>query len=242
MTTVSKIKLHVVEPIRDDFTIMDIAEKSAPGSWLNVFEQAKDELKDISEIVGEQEAKYGRIFPNKQDIFAAFQLTKLSDVKVVLVGQDPYHSTNPQGNPVAMGLSFSVRRGEKVPPSLLNIYTELENSVPGFKRPLHGDLSKWAAKEGVLLLNSALSVNAGMPGSHGQIWMGFIRHIMKKPSSNIIQNVFLFCGANSPRVSSHSLANAVIYSKPPTLVPSPQKGFFWLWPFSNYQRTTRKLG
>ena len=225
MTTVSKIKLHVVEPIRDDFTIMDIAEKSAPGSWLNVFEQANDELKDISEIVGEQEAKYGRIFPNKQDIFAAFQLTKLSDVKVVLVGQDPYHSTNPQGNPVAMGLSFSVRRGEKVPPSLLNIYTELENSVPGFKRPLHGDLSKWAAKEGVLLLNSALSVNAGMPGSHGKYGWVLSSHIIEAVIEHNPKCIFILWGKFAQSLESLIGERSHIL-KAATLVPSPPKEVF----------------
>lgn len=99
------------------------------------------------------------IYPPKEEIFAAFQLTSLENTKVVILGQDPYHGEK-QGN----GLAFSVNRGIKIPPSLRNIYKELEDDL-GITAADHGDLSAWA-REGVLLLNSCLSVEAGKANSH----------------------------------------------------------------------------
>lgn len=101
----------------------------------------------------------GEVYPPSNLIFNAFNLTPFDSVKVVILGQDPYH-----GKGQAMGLSFSVPRGVKVPPSLVNIYKELQDDL-GISPPNHGDLSGWA-RQGVLLLNSSLSVSAGLPNSH----------------------------------------------------------------------------
>ncbi|BCX78776.1 uracil-DNA glycosylase [Campylobacter sp. 19-13652] len=101
----------------------------------------------------------GRVYPPSSLIFNAFNLTPFDSVKAVILGQDPYHGENQ-----AMGLSFSVPRGVKVPPSLANIYKELQDDL-GIAPPNHGDLSSWA-RQGVLLLNATLSVAAGAPNSH----------------------------------------------------------------------------
>src|SRR5690606_20364229 len=104
------------------------------------------------------------IFPAQESFFAAFHATPLDRVKVVILGQDPYH-----GAEQAVGLSFSVPRGVKPPPSLQNIFRELQSDL-GISRPNHGCLDRWAA-QGVLLLNNVLSVEAGKAGSHaGHGW------------------------------------------------------------------------
>ncbi|MCR4673507.1 MAG: uracil-DNA glycosylase [Lachnospiraceae bacterium] len=105
------------------------------------------------------EYETNQIFPPKEDIFNAFHYTDLPDVKVVIIGQDPYHDVGQ-----AHGLCFSVKPGVDVPPSLRNMYQELQDDV-GFEIPNHGCLTKWA-KEGVLLLNNVLTVRAHEPGSH----------------------------------------------------------------------------
>src|SRR3954469_1423350 len=100
------------------------------------------------------------IYPKSTDIFAAFTKTPFDKVKVVIIGQDPYHGPNQ-----AHGLSFSVQKGVRVPPSLQNIYKELATDIPGFKIPNTGDLTEWA-EQGVLLLNATLTVRAAEAGSH----------------------------------------------------------------------------
>lgn len=108
------------------------------------------------------------IFPPGRLIFNAFDQTPFDQVKVVIIGQDPYH-----GSGQAMGLSFSVPAGVRVPPSLQNIYKELQREYPDFRIPGHGDLSYWA-KQGVLLLNASLTVEAGRAGSHRTLgWQRF---------------------------------------------------------------------
>lgn len=108
------------------------------------------------------------ICPAKNEIYRAFALTPLEKVKVVIIGQDPYHGEN-QAN----GLAFSVNKGQKIPPSLRNIYREISQNYPDFVIPDHGDLSAWA-EQGVLLLNSSLTVSQHKAGSHSKIgWHKF---------------------------------------------------------------------
>lgn len=113
------------------------------------------------------------IYPPSKQVFAAFELTHPDDVKVVIIGQDPYHEENE-----AMGLAFSVQDGVKIPPSLRNIFTELQNDI-GVIPPTSGNLTKWA-ENGVLLLNSVLTVNAHAANSHKYFeWQVLTREILK---------------------------------------------------------------
>jgi uracil-DNA glycosylase len=108
------------------------------------------------------------VFPAAADVFAAFALTPLDEVKVVLLGQDPYHDVGQ-----AHGLCFSVQPGVAPPPSLVNVYKELAADVPGFVRPAHGHLAFWA-RQGILMLNAVLTVQAHQPHSHkGRGWERF---------------------------------------------------------------------
>lgn len=133
-----------------------------PSSWLPALqaEFEKPYMLGLKAFL-QQEKKQGMVvYPKGNDIFNAFNLTPFNEVKVVILGQDPYH-----GAQQAHGLSFSVQKGVSIPPSLQNIYKELQTDIPGFKIPNHGDLSGWA-KQGVLLLNATLSVRANQAGSH----------------------------------------------------------------------------
>ena len=124
---------------------------------------AKPYFQKLMSFVAAERAA-GPVYPPPQDVFTALRLTPLEEVRVMILGQDPYH-----GAGQAYGLAFSVRPGVKVPPSLVNIYKELHSDV-GVEIPNHGDLRAWAA-QGVLLLNAVLTVRAGEAGSHaGKGW------------------------------------------------------------------------
>ena len=130
----------------------------------------------------------GKVYPPNDLIFNAFNLTPLDRVKAVILGQDPYHGENQ-----AMGLSFSVPKGVRVPPSLQNIYREIFDDI-GVREPNLGDLTYWA-KQGVLLLNSTLSVAAGQPNSHCDFgWQGFTDGVIRTVSNNVSNVVFMLWG------------------------------------------------
>lgn len=125
-------------------------------------------------------------------MFSAFEYTNIEDVKVVILGQDPYHDDNQ-----AHGLAFSVKHGVSVPPSLRNIYKELSNSVDSFTIPPHGNLVPWA-KQGVFLLNTTLTVEAHKPNSHKDIgWGTFTDSVIKTISSNGENVVFMLWGGHA---------------------------------------------
>ena len=131
------------------------------------------------------------IYPSMYDIFNSMKFTSLDNVKVVLLGQDPYHN---QGQ--AMGLSFSVPKGVDKPPSLVNMFKELKAET-GIEPPPHGDLTGWA-KQGVLLLNTVLTVREHQANSHkGMGWEAFTDSIIKKISDNKEHVVFLLWGGNA---------------------------------------------
>ncbi len=137
------------------------ALKTIGGGWEDVIgrETQKPYLRALEDFLKEEQAAEKTIYPAQEDLFAALRLTPLSSVKVVILGQDPYH-----GPEQAHGLSFSVRKGVRPPPSLKNIYKEIVRST-GAAMPETGDLTGWA-RQGVLLLNATLTVEAGMAGSH----------------------------------------------------------------------------
>jgi len=131
------------------------------GSWKNALakEFTKPYFVELAHFVAGARAR-GTVFPPPEDVFSAFRFTPLEDVKVMILGQDPYIHAGE-----AHGLCFSVRRGIKVPPSLVRVYTVLEKTEPGFRRPRHGYLEEWA-RRGVFMLNAVLTVDAGKSNSH----------------------------------------------------------------------------
>jgi uracil-DNA glycosylase len=130
-------------------------------------------------------------------VFNAFKLTPFHEVKVVILGQDPYHGANQ-----AHGLSFSVQKGVGIPPSLKNIYKELQVDIPGFNMPSHGDLSDWA-KKGVLLLNATLTVRANEPGSHQKMgWEQFTDKAIEALNAKKGGLVFILWGRHAQAKAS----------------------------------------
>ena len=167
------------------------------------------------------------IYPPKDYIFNALKLTPYKDVKVVIVGQDPYH-----GEGEAHGLSFSVQKGIKLPPSLKNIYKELNDDL-GIKPSEYGDLTKWA-KEGVLLLNAVLTVKKDTPASHQKLgWEPLTDYIIKKLNTKNEPIVFILWGnfARSKKVFITNPKHLVIESAHPSPF-SANHGFFGSKPFS----------
>ncbi|HHU17323.1 MAG TPA: uracil-DNA glycosylase [Clostridiales bacterium] len=143
-----------------------------------------------------QEYKTQIIFPSMYDIFNALKYTAYKDVKAVILGQDPYHEPNQ-----AHGLCFSVNRGFKKPPSLVNIFKELQNDL-GIQPPDHGCLEGWA-KQGVLLLNAVLTVRIGRANSHkGRGWEVFTDRVIELLNRREKPMVFLLWGANAKAKSS----------------------------------------
>lgn len=175
------------------------------------------------------------IYPPKEDIFAALKNTSFKDVKVVIVGQDPYH-----GEGEAMGLSFSVHDGIKLPPSLKNIYKELEDDL-GIKPVSSGDLTKWT-KQGVLLLNATLTVIKDTPNSHFKIgWDRFTDYVIKKINTKDEPVVFILWG-NFAKTKKSFITNPkhlIIESAHPSPF-SARNGFFGSKPFSKTNEFLKK--
>lgn len=150
-------------------------------------EFSKPYFKELCESFERESIEYN-VFPPPEQIFSVFSLTPFHRIKAVIIGQDPYH-----GFGQANGLCFSVSRGMKAPPSLKNIFRELNDDI-GIPAPQQGDLSNWA-KQGVFLLNAILSVRSGQPGSHrGLGWEIFTDAVIKKISDNSSHVVFLLWG------------------------------------------------
>ena len=166
-------------------------------------------------------------YPNSEDIFKALELTPFEKVKVVILGQDPYHGEN-QAN----GLAFSVHKDIKIPPSLRNIYKEL-NSDLGIPIPNHGDLTKWS-KEGVLLLNSILTVEPHKPASHRNIgWEEYTDQIIRSINNEKENIVFILWGNYAQDKGKHIDEKKHLVIKSPHPSPfSARKGFFGSKPFS----------
>lgn len=167
------------------------------------------------------------IYPDMYDIFNALHYTSYEDVKVVILGQDPYH-----GPKQAHGLSFSVQKGVRIPPSLVNIYKEL-NSDLGCSIPNHGDLTKWA-KQGVMLLNASLTVRASKPASHSKIgWQIFTDRIISLLNDRKEPVVFILWGNYA--ISKEKLITNDRHYIIKSVHPSPlsaSRGFFGSKPFS----------
>lgn len=169
--------------------------QSVPQSWRAALAPAlaTPEARRLGGFLQAEEAAGKRIYPPRGTRLAALELTPLEAVKVVILGQDPYH-----GPGQAHGLCFSVQRGVKVPPSLLNIYKELESDL-GLPRPDHGHLERWA-RQGVLLLNATLTVEEGKAGAHaGKGWEAITDAAVAAVAAKTEPCVFLLWGSHAKK-------------------------------------------
>jgi len=198
-------------------------------SWTEALAPIKSQpfFKQLLAFVKAERGSGKTIYPPHEQVFAALKLTEFKQVKVVILGQDPYHGTN-QAN----GLCFSVNPEQPLPPSLRNIYKELGNDLK-CTPPSNGDLSHWA-KQGVLLLNTVLTVEAGKANSHkGRGWEVFTDHIIKSLNHTSQPIVFLLWGSQAKAKSS--LINNpkhTILSAPHPSPLSAHRGFFGSHHFS----------
>lgn len=198
------------------------------GDWLEALkdEFKKDYYKQLFEKVNE-EYRTRLIFPPANDIFNAFHLTPLKDVKVVILGQDPYH-----GNNQAHGLCFSVKPEAEIPPSLVNIYKELHDDL-GCTIPDHGYLVKWA-KQGVLMLNTVLTVRAHQANSHRGIgWEEFTDAAIRVLNTQDRPIVFILWGrpAQMKKAMLNNPKHLILEAPHPSPLSS-YRGFFGSRPFS----------
>ena len=198
------------------------------GDWLEALkdEFKKDYYKQLFEKVNE-EYRTRLIFPPANDIFNAFHLTPLKDVKVVILGQDPYH-----GNNQAHGLCFSVKPEVEIPPSLVNIYKELHDDL-GCTIPDHGYLVKWA-KQGVLMLNTVLTVRAHLANSHRGIgWEEFTDAAIRVLNTQDRPIVFILWGrpAQMKKAMLNNPKHLILEAPHPSPLSS-YRGFFGSRPFS----------
>lgn len=175
----------------------------------------------------EQTYQTQTIYPTEQDVFTALKLTPYKNVKVVIFGQDPYHGPNQ-----AHGLAFSVNKQAKIPPSLRNIYKELVDDL-GVSKPTHGNLTKWA-EQGVLLLNTVLTVEGGQANSHrGLGWEKLTEEIIKKLNDHQESIVFILWGASARNYKKLiDLDKHRILEAPHPSPLSSFRGFFGSKPFS----------
>ena len=198
--------------------------------WKDVIGVEKEQLyfRHILQQVQNARDQGNIIYPPRNEIFSAFQLTEFEQVKVVILGQDPYHGPNQ-----AHGLAFSVKPGVAVPPSLVNMYKELAADIEGFKIPNHGYLVPWA-QQGVLLLNTVLTVEQGKAHSHANFgWETFTDRVIAALNGQRDNVVFLLWGSHAQKKGQYiDRGRHLVLSAPHPSPLSAHRGFFGCRHFS----------
>ncbi|MGR5093368.1 uracil-DNA glycosylase [Vibrio maritimus] len=209
-------------------------------TWQDVIGKEKQQayLQQTLEFVEQQRGAGKIIYPPASDVFNAFQFTEFADVNVVILGQDPYHGPNQ-----AHGLCFSVLPGVKTPPSLVNMYKELAQDIPEFEIPGHGYLKSWA-DQGVLLLNTVLTVEQGQAHSHAKLgWETFTDRVIEALNQNSENIIFLLWGAHAQKKGSmiDRQRHHVLTAPHPSPL-SARRGFFGCGHFSKTNQLLEELG
>ncbi|RRS10198.1 uracil-DNA glycosylase [Pseudoalteromonas sp. J010] len=209
-------------------------------TWSDVLGQEKQQgyFKQTMEYVAERRAQGVNVFPPQEQVFEAFKVTPFGQVKVVILGQDPYHGPNQ-----AHGLCFSVLPGIKPPPSLNNMYKELLQDIEGFTVPNHGYLIDWA-KQGVLLLNTVLTVEQGQAHSHKSLgWERFTDVVIEKLNANSEGIIFLLWGSHAQKKGKNIDKNRhhVLHAPHPSPL-SAHRGFFGCSHFSKTNQLLTQMG
>ena len=196
-------------------------------SWYKLLKEEfeSESFKNLQNFLAEENTKY-TIYPSEDNIFSALNAVPFEEVKVVIIGQDPYHEPGQ-----AHGLSFSVQGDTPLPPSLINIYQEIENDL-GIKCDSSGDLTRWA-KQGVLLLNTTLTVRRGQANSHrGKGWEEITGKIIELLSKREKPLVFLLWGANAQSFADKISPQHLVLKAPHPSPLSAYRGFFGCKHFS----------
>ena len=208
--------------------------------WQQIIKQAQlqDYYCQLQSEITKQRSQGIVIYPEQIDVFRAFEFIDLPDIKVIVLGQDPYH-----GEHQAHGLAFSVQKGIKVPPSLVNIYKELATDIEGFVTPNHGNLTAWA-EQGVLLLNTVLTVQQGQAHSHAKLgWETFTDTIIEHINQQNNGCVFILWGAHAQKKGRNIDENKHLILNGPHPSPlSAYRGFFGCKHFSKANAWLAKKG
>jgi uracil-DNA glycosylase len=203
---------------------------SSSQTWQEIIRQQQSQsyFQQINDFVEQQRRDGKVVYPPENQVFSAFDMTPFEDVRVVILGQDPYH-----GAQQAHGLAFSVLPGVKIPPSLRNMYKELADDIEGFEAPTHGYLESWA-QQGVLMLNTVLTVEEGKAHSHAKCgWETFTDHIIAQLNERAEPIVFLLWGAHAQKKGQAIDENKhFVLSAPHPSPLSARRGFFGCKHFS----------
>ncbi|WP_102313580.1 uracil-DNA glycosylase [Vibrio cyclitrophicus] len=208
---------------------------SAPKTWESIIndEREKKYFQNVLTFVEQQRNSGKTVYPPQDQVFSAFDMTPFESVRVVILGQDPYHGANQ-----AHGLAFSVLPGVKIPPSLRNMYKELAQDIKGFEAPSHGFLESWAS-QGVLMLNTVLTVEEAKAHSHAKCgWESFTDAIIAELNQRSEPIIFLLWGAHAQKkgqVIDAKKHHVLVAPHPSPL--SARRGFFGCQHFS----TTNQL-
>lgn len=197
-------------------------------------EKSKPYFKDLLSRIEAARAAGVVIYPPAQEVFTAFDLTPFDKLKVVVLGQDPYHGANQ-----AHGLAFSVNPGIPFPPSLQNIFKELEVDIPGFQVPFHGDLRPWA-RQGVFLLNTVLTVEKGRAHAHADWgWEEFSDEVIAQLNEKRDNLVFLLWGAHAQKKGRFIDKNKHLVLTSPH--PSPLSAYRGFFGSAHFSKTNQYL-
>ena len=209
-------------------------------TWVEALGEEKQQpyFQHILDTVKAERESGQTIYPPAADVFNAFKATEFNQVKVIILGQDPYH-----GAGQAHGLAFSVQKGVRIPPSLQNIYKELVNDIAGFQIPKHGNLQSWA-EQGVLLLNTVLTVREGQAHSHAALgWETFTDKVIRQLVDHREHLVFILWGSHAQKKGafidrSRHLVLTAVHPSP----LSASRGFFGSKPFSQTNQYLQQHG
>ncbi|MFT4808341.1 MAG: uracil-DNA glycosylase [Paraglaciecola sp.] len=209
-------------------------------TWADILGQEKQQpyFQQMMQFVESERAAGKTIYPPREDVFNAFNLTELDKVNVVILGQDPYHGPNQ-----AHGLCFSVLPSVKIPPSLVNMYKELATDISGFTVPQHGFLESWA-EQGVLLLNTVLTVEQAQAHSHAKIgWERFTDTVIQQLSEHCNGLVFLLWGSHAQKKGQViDKQKHYVLSAPHPSPLSAYRGFFGCKHFSQANNILEQQG
>ncbi len=210
------------------------------SSWNDFIEQQSEltYFQELQRFVAEERRSGKAIYPAENQVFSAFEATPLEKVRVVLIGQDPYH-----GEGQAHGLCFSVNHGVKTPPSLVNMYKELVTDIEGFTKPEHGYLAKWA-EQGILMLNTVLTVEQGKAHSHAKSgWETFTDNALKLLNQQTQPIIFVLWGGHAIKKGKLITAEQhQVISGPHPSPLSAYRGFFGCKHFSKINQLLVEQG
>lgn len=233
------VELNQDELLIDVFT----ATSARCPSWKSVFDNSKRELEKIATCLELDQKKNGAFVPLKSNLFKAFELTPLDQVRVVIIGQDPYHQLLTPTQPRAQGLSFSVHPDDEIPSSLKNIYKEISACFPTWIPPTHGDLTSWAT-QGVLLLNTCLTCLPNQPNSHGKykLWMPFIVNVLKAIDEVRPNCIYVLWGRDAQQMEKYLGVRAFKLTAAHPSGMSASRGFFGCQHFLKINELLIKFG